>query len=64
MHMITYIELYNMLDGEDDLEDLRKKAFYLLVDKCFQDPNTSKLESEAFAEFVSMNVTGEERVLH
>ena len=64
MHMLSYIELYNMIEAEDDLEDLRKKAFYLLVDKCFQDPLTSKLESEAFAEFISMNVTGEERILH
>jgi hypothetical protein len=64
MHILNYLELCRLLEDERDLESLRQNSLYLLVDRCLEDPQTSKLEAETFAEYVYMSVKGNERLLH
>lgn len=60
-----YIQVYDVLDEEDDLERLRNMAKYLLVGRALNDRNVSEEEAIALAEYSSVDMgMAEEMTIH
>ena len=60
-----YIQVYDVLDEEDNLEKLRNMAKYLLVGRALNDRNVSEEEAIALAEYSSVDMgMAEEMTIH
>jgi hypothetical protein len=60
-----YIQVYDVLDEEEDLERLRNMAKYLLVGRALNDRNVSEEEAIALAEYSSVDMgMAEEMTIH
>ena len=60
-----YIQVYDVLDEEDDLEKLRNMAKCLLVGRALNDRNVSEDEAIALAEYSSVDMgMAEEMTIH
>ena len=65
MGLADYIEVYDMLEQEDDIEKLRSQAKYLLVGRAMNDKNLSEDEAIALAEYTTMDIgIAEELIVH
>ncbi len=65
MSLSEYIEVYDMLKQEDDIEKLRSQAKYLLVGRAMNDKNLSEDEAIALAEYTTMDIgAAEELTVH
>jgi predicted nucleotidyltransferase len=64
MNMEDYIELYEMIQDEDDIDMLQKMAVYLLVNKMVEDKNVSEEEVQAFIEYAAINIGTLEETIH
>lgn len=65
MSLQDYIEVYDMLEAEDDLDKLRNMAKYLLVGRAMNDNNLSEDEAVALAEYATVDIgMAEEIVVH
>lgn len=65
MGLADYIEVYDMLEQEDDIEKLRSQAKYLLVGRAMNDKNLSEDEAIALAEYTTMDIgAAEELTVH
>lgn len=65
MGLNDYIEVYDMLEAEDDLDKLRNMAKYLLVGRAMNDNNLSEDEAVALAEYATVDIgMAEEIVVH
>jgi hypothetical protein len=65
MSLSEYIEVYDMLEQEDDIEKLRSQAKYLLVGRAMNDNNLSEDEAIALAEYTTMDIgVAEELTVH
>lgn len=62
--MNDYIEVYNLLSEEQDIEKLRNMAKYLLVGRALNDPAISEEEAVALAEYAMMQFEEEEVTIH
>ena len=51
-----YIQVYDVLDEEDNIEKLRNMAKYLLVGRAMNDRNVSEEEAIALAEYSSVDM--------
>jgi hypothetical protein len=60
-----YIQVYDVLDEEDNIEKLRNMAKYLLVGRAMNDRNVSEEEAIALAEYSSVDMgMAEEMTIH
>lgn len=65
MGLADYIEVYDMLEQEDDIEKLRSQAKYILVGRAMNDKNLSEDEAIALAEYTTMDIgAAEELTVH
>lgn len=65
MSLSEYIEVYDMLEQEDDIEKIRNQAKYLLVGRAMNDSNLSEDEAIALAEYTTMDIgVAEELTVH
>lgn len=65
MGLNDYIEVYDMLEAEDDLDKLRNMAKYLLVGRAMNDGNLSEDEAIALAEYATVDIgMAEEMTIH
>jgi hypothetical protein len=65
MGLSDYIEVYDMLEAEDDLDKLRNMAKYLLVGRAMNDGNLSEDEAVALAEYATVDIgMAEEMTVH
>ena len=62
--MNNYIEVYDMLSEEQDIEKLRNMAKYLLVGRALNDPTISEEQAIALAEYAVMQFDEEEVTVH
>jgi hypothetical protein len=65
MGLSDYIEVYDMLEQEDDIDKLRNQAKYLLVGRAMNDKNLSEEEALALAEYATVDIgMAEEMTVH
>jgi hypothetical protein len=66
MMIADYIQVYDVLSEEEDIEKLRVMAKYLLVGRAMNDSNVSEEEAIALAEYSSIDIgmINEEIVIH
>lgn len=65
MMIEDYIQVYDVLEEEEDLEKLRNMAKYLLVGRALNDRNLSEEEAIALAEYSSVDMgMAEEMTIH
>jgi hypothetical protein len=65
MSLSDYIEVYDMLEQEDDIEKLRSQAKYLLVGRAMNDKSLSEDEAVALAEYATVDIgMAEEFTIH
>jgi len=65
MGLSDYIEVYDMLEQEDDIDKLRNQAKYLLVGRAMNDKNLSEEEAIALAEYATVDIgMAEEMTVH
>ena len=66
MMIADYIQVYDVLDEEEDIDKLRVMAKYLLVGRTMNDSNVSEEEAIALAEYSSIDIgmINEEIVIH
>jgi hypothetical protein len=64
MPLMDYMELFEMIKQEQDVEGLRRKATYLLMSKCQEDETVSEEEFLAFAEYAAINLGTTEGMIH
>lgn len=64
MPLMDYMELYELIRNDDDLESLRKKSVYLLMSRCADDETVSEEEFMAFAEYAAINLGTTEGTIH
>ena len=66
MMIADYIQGYDVLSEEEDIEKLRVMAKYLLVGRAMNDNNVSEEEAIALAEYSSIDIgmINEEIVIH
>ena len=65
MGLSDYIEVYDMLEQEDDIDKLRNQAKYLLVGRAMNDKNLSVDEAIALAEYATVDIgVAEEITVH
>lgn len=64
MPLIDYMELFEMIKEEQDVEGLRRKATYLLMSRCQEDETVSEEEFLAFAEYAAINLGTIEETIH
>ena len=65
MSLSDYIEVYDMLEQEEDIENLRTKAKYLLVGRALNDKDLSEEEAIALAEYATVDMgMAEEMTVH
>ncbi len=64
MPLMDYMELFEMIQQDSDVEGLRRKATYLLMSKCQEDETVSEEEFMAFAEYAAINLGTTEGTIH
>ena len=64
MPLLDYMELFEMIQQDYDVEGLRRKATYLLMSKCQEDETVSEEEFMAFAEYAAINLGTIEETIH
>ena len=64
MPLADYMELYELIKNDDDIESLRKKSVYLLMSRCSEDDTVSEEEFLAFAEYAAINLGTTEGMIH
>jgi hypothetical protein len=65
MALSDYIQVYDMLEQEDNIENLRNQAKYLLVGRAMNDNNLSEEEAIALAEYATVDMgMAEEMTVH
>lgn len=65
MGLSDYIEVYDMLEQEENIDNLRKQAKYLLVGRAMNDNNLSEEEAIALAEYATVDIgMAEEMTVH
>ena len=65
MSLSDYIEVYDMLTQEDDIDKLRNQAKYLLVGRAMNDKDLSVGEAIALAEYATVDMDiAEEMTIH
>lgn len=65
MGLSDYIEVYDMLEAEENIENLRNQAKYLLVGRAMNDDNLSEEEAIALAEYATVDMgMAEEMTVH
>jgi hypothetical protein len=65
MSLSDYIEVYDMLEQEEDIENLRTQAKYLLVGRALNDKDLSEEEAIALAEYATVDMgMAEEMTVH
>jgi hypothetical protein len=64
MPLLDYMELFEMIQQDSDVEGLRRKATYLLMSKCQEDETVSEEEFMAFAEYAAINLGTIEETIH
>ena len=65
MSLSDYIEVYDMLTQEDDIDKLRNQAKYLLVGRAMNDKDLSEDEAIALAEYATVDMDmAEEMTIH
>jgi len=65
MSLSDYIEVYDMLTQEDDIDKLRNQAKYLLVGRAMNDKDLSEDEAIALAEYATVDMDiAEEMTVH
>jgi len=65
MSLSDYIEVYDMLEQEEDIENLRTQAKYLLVGRALNDKDLSEEEAIALAEYATVDMgMAEEITVH
>lgn len=65
MSLSDYIEVYDMLEQEGDIENLRTQAKYLLVGRALNDKDLSEEEAIALAEYATVDMgMAEEMTVH
>lgn len=62
MSLSDYIEVYDMLDQEEDIENLRTQAKYLLVGRALNDKGLSEEEAIALAEYATVDMNMAEEI--
>jgi hypothetical protein len=62
--LADYMELYELIKNDDDIESLRKKSVYLLMSRCSEDDTVSQEEFMAFAEYAAINLGTTEGTIH
>jgi len=62
--MNDYIEVYDILSEEQDIEKLRNMAKYLLVGRALNDPTISEDQAIALAEYAMIQFEEEEVTIH
>jgi len=65
MALSDYIQVYDMIEQEDNIENLRNQAKYLLVGRAMNDSNLSEEEAIALAEYATVDMgMAEEMTVH
>ena len=65
MSLSEYIEVYDMLEQEDNIDKLRNQAKYLLVGRAMNDNDLSEEEAIALAEYATVDMgMAEEMTVH
>lgn len=65
MSLSDYIEAYDTIEQEDDIDKLKHMAKFILVGRAMNDRNLSEEESIALAEYSSIDLgMAEEVVVH
>jgi hypothetical protein len=65
MSLSDYIEVYDMLEQEENIDNLRKQAKYLLVGRAMHDHDLSEEEAVALAEYATVDMgMAEEMTMH
>jgi len=65
MALSEYIQVYDMIEQEDNIENLRNQAKYLLVGRAMNDSNLSEEEAIALAEYATVDMgMAEEMTVH
>ena len=64
MPLADYMELYELIKNDYDIESLRKKSVYLLMSRCSEDDTVSQEEFMAFAEYAAINLGTTEGTIH
>ena len=65
MGLSEYIEVYDMIEAEDDLDKLKNMAKYLLVGRAMNDSGLSEDEAVALAEYATVDMgIAEEMTVH
>ena len=65
MSLSDYIQAYDIIEQEDDLDKLKHMAKYILIGRAMNDKNLSEEEAIALAEYSSMDLgIAEEVILH
>ena len=65
MALSDSIQVYDMLEQEDNIENLRNQAKYLLVGRAMNDNNLSEEEAIALAEYATVDMgMAEEMTVH
>jgi len=65
MALSEYIQVYDMIEQEDNIDNLRNQAKYLLVGRAMNDSNLSEEEAIALAEYATVDMgMAEEMTVH
>lgn len=65
MSLSDYVDVYDILEQEDDIDKLRNMAKYLLVGRAMNDSNLSEVEAVALAEYATVDMDiAEEMTVH
>jgi len=65
MALSEYIKVYDMIEQEDNIENLRNQAKYLLVGRAMNDHDLSEEEAIALAEYATVDMgMAEEMTVH
>jgi len=62
--MDNYLAVYDMIEEETNLENLKNMAKYLLVGRALNDPAISEEEAVALAEYAVIQFDEEEVTIH
>ena len=63
MSLSDYIQAYDIIEQEDDLDKLKHMAKYILIGRAMNDKNLSEEEAIALAEYSSMDLGMVEEVM-
>ena len=65
MSLSEYIDVYEMIEAEEDLDKLKNMAKYLLVGRAMNDNGLSEDEAVALAEYATVDMgIAEEMTVH